>query len=51
SPIHSAIRPLVWFIAFQLWPLASSCFESLGDRVLLHETIWRCVDCSHSSQT
>ncbi|KAG5611283.1 hypothetical protein H5410_022564 [Solanum commersonii] len=33
------IRPLLWFIAFQLLPSASSHFESLGDIMLLRRTI------------
>ncbi|KAG5599993.1 hypothetical protein H5410_031363 [Solanum commersonii] len=39
--MHSAIRPLVCFIAFQLLPSASSCSESLGDIVLLRRTVRR----------
>ncbi|WMV41174.1 hypothetical protein MTR67_034559 [Solanum verrucosum] len=49
--MHSTIHPLVCFIAFQLLPSASSHFRSLGDIVLLHETVWRCADCSFSSPT
>ncbi|WMV18653.1 hypothetical protein MTR67_012038, partial [Solanum verrucosum] len=46
SPIHLAIRHLVDFIVFLLYPLASSHFESLGDMVLLRGTIRQHADCS-----
>ncbi|KAG5591630.1 hypothetical protein H5410_042144 [Solanum commersonii] len=44
--MHSAIRPLVYFIAFQLLPSASLRFGSLGDIVLLRGTVQRRADCS-----
>ncbi|WMV50721.1 hypothetical protein MTR67_044106 [Solanum verrucosum] len=47
--MHSAIHPLVWFITFLLFPSASSCFESLGDMVLLRGYVQQRADCSFSS--
>ncbi|KAG5611900.1 hypothetical protein H5410_023181 [Solanum commersonii] len=39
--MHSAIRPLVCFITFQLLPSTYSRFGSLGDIVLLRGTVRR----------
>ncbi|KAG5631597.1 hypothetical protein H5410_003314 [Solanum commersonii] len=39
SPIHSAIRLLVNFIAFLLYPSGSSRFESLGNIILFIELL------------
>ncbi|KAG5586327.1 hypothetical protein H5410_046761 [Solanum commersonii] len=49
--MHSAIHPLVSFIAFQLLPLTSSRSESLGGIVLHRKIVRRCANCSLSSPT
>ncbi|WMV19089.1 hypothetical protein MTR67_012474 [Solanum verrucosum] len=46
--MHSAILPLVCFIAFQVLPSLVSCSRSLGDIVLLRGTVRRCADYSFS---
>ncbi|WMV41789.1 hypothetical protein MTR67_035174, partial [Solanum verrucosum] len=51
SPIHSAIRPLVWFITFLSWPLANSSSIKLGDKVLHRRVVRRLADCSFISPT
>ncbi|WMV50506.1 hypothetical protein MTR67_043891 [Solanum verrucosum] len=49
--MHSAIRPLVCFITFQLLPSASSRSGSLGGIALLCETARQHADCFISSST
>ncbi|WMV32893.1 hypothetical protein MTR67_026278 [Solanum verrucosum] len=46
SPINSAIRPLVKFIAFLLWPSASSSSVTLGNPTLYRGTTRRYADYS-----
>ncbi|WMV54761.1 hypothetical protein MTR67_048146 [Solanum verrucosum] len=46
--MHSTIRRLFCFIAYQLFPSASSCSGSLGDIVLFRETVRLRADCSFS---
>ncbi|KAG5606219.1 hypothetical protein H5410_027711 [Solanum commersonii] len=46
--MHSAIRPLVYFVALHHLPSASFCPGSMGDVVMLRGVARRYADCSFS---